>query len=284
MPRTRTTVLARCHSRATSLYGFRMCSARSTPGSVSNMSGESLRSSPIAPISVRSVPRETWTRRPSAWIRDSTAAIALSPASGCMTTIMAMLLRVAQTHKKTRAAFGAARIVESLSATAGSLRSRLPLWIECPEIESKRVGTRCWRNGSDGMRLHETSLATKIPACNRPAQFPSPALSGTLSPHAGRGIQRNRAMRAGEKSTSRTAQLLEWALTPHTRATEPARAARGGAPGRAGRSQGAKRASARTGGLPTRKGNTQVVGPMRQRRASLQLPRGRRSAARSLPR
>ena len=36
---TSTTVLALCHSRATSLYGFRMCSERSTPGIGSNISG-----------------------------------------------------------------------------------------------------------------------------------------------------------------------------------------------------------------------------------------------------
>ena len=41
-----------------------MCIERSTPGSGSNISGSSLRSSPIAPISVRSVPRDTWTVEP----------------------------------------------------------------------------------------------------------------------------------------------------------------------------------------------------------------------------
>jgi len=93
MPRTLTTVLDLCHSRATSLYGLTMCIERSTPGSVSNISGSSLRSSPMAPISVRSVPREMWTPKPAARIRASTAATSAKPASGCMTMIISFSLR-----------------------------------------------------------------------------------------------------------------------------------------------------------------------------------------------
>src|SRR5258706_6528319 len=89
-----------------------MCIERSTPGSVSNISGSSLRSSPIAPISVRSVPREMCTPRPCERIRASTAAISASPASGCMTMIMVVLLANGWAQSNSGDPFGAARIVE----------------------------------------------------------------------------------------------------------------------------------------------------------------------------
>ena len=64
MPATSTIVFALCHSRATILYCLTMCIEFSTPGMGSNISGSSLRSSPTAPISVRSVPRDTCTSSP----------------------------------------------------------------------------------------------------------------------------------------------------------------------------------------------------------------------------
>ena len=82
-------VFALCHSRATSLYGLTMCIDFSTPGIESNISGSSLRSSPTAPMSVRSVPREMCTSSPWERIFASTAAIAALSASGCITMIMA---------------------------------------------------------------------------------------------------------------------------------------------------------------------------------------------------
>ena len=49
--------------------------ARSTPGMVSNMSAESTRSSPTAPMMVRSVPRDRCSLRPAARILATTASI-----------------------------------------------------------------------------------------------------------------------------------------------------------------------------------------------------------------
>jgi hypothetical protein len=74
-PATSMTVFALCHSRATILYCLTICIDFSTPGIGSNISGSSARSSPTAPISVRSVPRETCTARPCARIFASTASI-----------------------------------------------------------------------------------------------------------------------------------------------------------------------------------------------------------------
>src|SRR5436305_13812619 len=89
-----------------------MCIERSTPGSGSNISGSSLRSSPTAPINVRSVPREMWTSRPAARIFASTAAISASPASGSITMIIVRSFGFLQ---KNRAAFsGAARFIPAL--------------------------------------------------------------------------------------------------------------------------------------------------------------------------
>jgi len=86
------------------------------------------------------------------------------------------------------------------------------------------------------------------------------------------------------RSEDRITPACAIAFSPPTRATGRARSARGGTPGRAGRSQGAKRATARTGGLPTRRRWTIVGGPLRQRCASWQLLREKRAAARSFSR
>ena len=141
-PRTSMTVFALCHSRATSLYGLTMCIERSTPGSVSNISGSSLRSSPIAPMSVRSVPREMWTSRPAARIRASTAAISASPASGSITMIICRSF-ASETHKKSGDPFWAARFVDCYC------------WIRFT----------CARGPRKCPDRHKTSTRRRAPAC-----------------------------------------------------------------------------------------------------------------------
>ncbi len=56
-------------SRLANLKGWRMGMARSTPARASNAATSSGRSSPMTPRTMRSAPRETWARKPSAATR-----------------------------------------------------------------------------------------------------------------------------------------------------------------------------------------------------------------------
>ena len=58
------TVSSFWNSRLTSLKGERIRRTFSTAGSPSNSSGSSFRSSPIAPMMVRSTPRDMWALKP----------------------------------------------------------------------------------------------------------------------------------------------------------------------------------------------------------------------------
>src|SRR5438094_3265953 len=104
-----------------------MCIDRSTPGSGSNISGSSLRSSPIAPISVRSVPREICTSSPAARILASTAAISASPASGSITMIICRSF-VHVLQKRSGGLFGAARFAFCRSLLLMPTVARAPRW------------------------------------------------------------------------------------------------------------------------------------------------------------
>ena len=169
-PRTSTTVLALCHSRATSLYGFRMCSERSTPGSGSNISGSSLRSSPMAPISVRSVPRDMWTSSPCERILASTALISASPASGCITMIM--VLSWPSSQSKTGGLSRAARPIPLVPVAA--LRSRAALGVHPIKVRKKPAvpaagGIR--RREPATSNLHATQSSTRS-AQDRESRLP----------------------------------------------------------------------------------------------------------------
>ena len=81
MPPMSMTVFSLCDSRDTILYCLAMCIADSTPGSEVNISAVSGRSSPIAPMTVRSTPREMLAFSPAVSSLFTTAPICSSVTS-----------------------------------------------------------------------------------------------------------------------------------------------------------------------------------------------------------
>src|SRR3569832_1281586 len=78
MPRMSITESSGCDTRETILYGFITRTTFSTPGSTSSASMSIWRSSPIAPITVRSIPRDTWAPMPMPINLSDTASICSS--------------------------------------------------------------------------------------------------------------------------------------------------------------------------------------------------------------
>ena len=81
------------NSRETILYGFWIGMTWSTPGRISSGTSRSAASSPMAPMMVRSTPRERCGVQPAAWIFSMTWSISAWVAPGLRTMIMAAPFR-----------------------------------------------------------------------------------------------------------------------------------------------------------------------------------------------